>query len=57
MSMPGPQIEHVYAAVYGYEVTVLQYADFASAGQANSATPASDQATLRVLVSQLSSGQ
>ncbi|MCX5382028.1 hypothetical protein [Streptomyces sp. NBC_00083] len=53
MSAPGPQTHHVYLAVSGNELTVLQYTDLASAQQADTATPASDQQFLAVLSGQL----
>ncbi|MFI9066258.1 hypothetical protein ACIGQE_31075 [Streptomyces sp. NPDC053429] len=53
MSAPGSQTHHVYLAQDGALLTVLQYSDLASAGQGNSATPASDAALLTTLAGSL----
>ncbi|WP_329203242.1 MULTISPECIES: hypothetical protein [unclassified Streptomyces] len=53
MSAPGTQAHHVYLAQDGAVLTVLQYSDLASAGQGNSATPASDAALLTTLAGSL----
>ncbi|MGW1013980.1 hypothetical protein ACWD4X_28550 [Streptomyces termitum] len=53
MSAPGPQVHHVYLALNGSELTVLQYSDLASAGQSDTATPASDEQFLATLTRHL----
>ncbi|WP_371616484.1 hypothetical protein [Streptomyces sp. NBC_00454] len=53
MSAPGTQTHHVYLAGNGNVLTVLQYSDLASAGQGNSATPASDAELLTTLAGSL----
>ncbi|WP_330297053.1 hypothetical protein [Streptomyces sp. NBC_00503] len=53
MSAPGAQTHHVYLAGNGNVLTVLQYSDLASAGQGNSATPASDAELLTTLAGSL----
>ncbi|MFE9483238.1 hypothetical protein ACFYNM_32120 [Streptomyces spororaveus] len=53
MSAPGAQTHHVYLAADGNVLTVLQYSDLTSAGQGNSATPASDADLLTTLAGSL----
>ncbi|MEU6479890.1 hypothetical protein ABZ858_23980 [Streptomyces sp. NPDC047017] len=53
MSAPGSQTHHVYLALQGSQLTALQYTDLASAGQTDTATPASDRAFLSTLAAQL----
>ncbi|MFB6810414.1 hypothetical protein [Streptomyces sp. NPDC056387] len=53
MSAPGRQTHHVYLAADGAVLTVLQYSDLTSAGQANSTTPASDADLLTTLTGSL----
>ncbi|MFD0332169.1 hypothetical protein ACFQZC_38200 [Streptacidiphilus monticola] len=53
MSAPGPQSHHVYLVQHANQLTVLQYADLATAGQTDSATLAGDQQVLTALATRL----